>query len=66
MRSTDEAEMRYPAIKQWLDPVCPFSWNTARWLAEVAKDNGFDVQWHLMSLAVLNEGQAMPPAQRPG
>ena len=65
MRSTDEAGMRHPAVELWLDPVCPFSWNTARWLAEVAKDNGFEIQWHLMSLAVLNEGQAaMPPAQQ--
>ncbi|MCA2251370.1 hypothetical protein JF729_26675 [Mycobacterium intracellulare] len=44
----------------WLDPVCPFSWNTARWLASAA--DAFDVR--LMSLAVLNEGRELPPPQR--
>ena len=43
-----------PDVTLWLDPVCPFSWNTARWLRSVAQTAGFDVDWQLMSLAVLN------------
>jgi hypothetical protein len=52
------------SIRLWVDPVCPFSWNTARWLRNAATDVGFDIDWHLMNLAVLNEGRELPPPQR--
>lgn len=51
-------------VTLWLDPVCPFSWNTARWLAGVADKVGLDVDWHLMSLAILNEGRELPATQQ--
>lgn len=52
------------AVVLWLDPVCPFSWNTARWLKEAAGKAGFDVELRLMNLAVLNEGRELPLAQQ--
>lgn len=49
----------------WFDPVCPFAWNTARWLTAVAQaDGGIDIDWQTMSLAVLNEGRELPPAHQ--
>lgn len=51
-------------VTLWLDPVCPFSWNTARWLRAVAEKTGLAVDWQLMSLAVLNEGRELPPPQQ--
>jgi len=51
-------------VTLWLDPVCPFSWNTARWLDDVAEKTGSAIDWQLMSLAVLNEGRELPPAQQ--
>lgn len=48
-------------VKLWLDPVCPFSWNTARWLTGVADEVGVEIEWHLMSLAELNAGRELPP-----
>lgn len=51
-------------VKVWIDPVCPFSWNTARWLDTVADQSGLSVDWQLMNLAVLNEGRELPPAQQ--
>jgi len=41
----------------WVDPVCPWTWLTSRWLHEVRKTRPLAVHWHVMSLAVLNEGR---------
>lgn len=60
----DAAASPDPAMTLWWDPVCPYSWNTARWLDEVAEARGCDVEWHLMSLAVLNEGQTLSAPQQ--
>jgi 2-hydroxychromene-2-carboxylate isomerase len=62
--SSAERDQPEPKVTLWLDPVCPFSWNTARWLRAVAENAGLAVDWRLMSLAVLNEGRELPQAQQ--
>jgi len=43
------------SVDFWFDPSCPWAWMTSRWLDEVSTLRHLEVNWHVMSLAVLNE-----------
>mgnify|MGYP001943244114 CR=1 FL=1 len=48
----------------WFDPACPWAWMTSRWMDEVASVRDITVNWHIMSLVVLNEDKDIPEDYR--
>lgn len=59
-----EAAPKPSSVDFWFDPGCPFTWRTSRWISDVSARRGIPVRWHLMSLAVLNEGKEIPEQYR--
>ncbi len=56
-----------PDVELYVDPVCPYCWQTSKWLRQVRRLEGIDIGWRFISLQMVNEeaGYDGLPAQYP-
>lgn len=60
MDTTIAVERRPTRIAFFFDPLCPFAYQTSRWIREVAARTGLQVDWRFFSLQEANHQETDP------
>jgi predicted DsbA family dithiol-disulfide isomerase len=50
-------------VRAWVDPSCPWAWQTVRWLLELRERRLVDLSWSLFSLEVNSSPPGIPFAE---
>ncbi len=53
-------------IEFFWDPICPFAWITSRWVAKVAAQRDYAVDWRFISLRLINKDRDYATEFPPG
>lgn len=55
-------------LEFFFDPVCPFAWQTSRWVRQVQGLRHLDVRWRFICLRIVNEDRydSIPPSFKAG
>lgn len=53
-------------VEFFWDPICPFAWITSRWVADVAAQRGYRVDWRFISLRLINKNKDYATEFPPG
>jgi 2-hydroxychromene-2-carboxylate isomerase len=53
-------------IEFFWDPICPFAWITSRWVATVAAQRAYSVDWRFISLRLINKDKDYATEFPPG
>lgn len=62
--ATDPTRRPAVPVVLFFDPMCPWTWNTSRWLVGVAEQRPLRIDWRSLSLAVLSEDQDVSAEER--
>jgi protein-disulfide isomerase-like protein with CxxC motif len=64
LRAAEAVAAESALVDFWFDPLCPWAWITSRWMLEVSQVRPVTTRWHVMSLALLNEGRDLSESYR--
>jgi hypothetical protein len=53
-------------VEFFWDPICPFAWITSRWVAKVAAQRDYRVDWRFISLRLINKDKDYATEFPPG
>lgn len=56
--SPDDADLD---VEFYFDPICPFAWQTSKWIRLVRAETGIAVRWRFLSLYFLNKEDTDEP-----
>jgi predicted DsbA family dithiol-disulfide isomerase len=51
-------------VRFHFDPLCPWAWQSSKWIREVEKVRPIEIEWRLFSLKLINAGTEDPLSDR--